>query len=247
MGDFIPEAHVKGFDGFNFIALICSNCFATCFANSFLSIMPQKYKVFFNQSIVYLVKRNESNFPYNTLITNPKTSDIQKLTKVLLKETKKITVVLECDSLELSWKIFKSQFNIRKAAGGLVINQNHELLFIKRKGLWDLPKGHIEKGEKTKTAALREVTEECGISGQTIIKKITTTYHTYYLNNEPVLKPSVWYLMTYVGDNKTQPQEKEGITEVIWVPYTKIPDYITNSYPSIASLLQLFIGSGTDS
>jgi 8-oxo-dGTP pyrophosphatase MutT (NUDIX family) len=208
--------------------------------------MPQKYKVFFNHSIVYLVKRNETNFPHNSLIINPKASAIQKLTKELLKNTEVKTVVLECDDIALSWKIFKTQFNIRKAAGGLVMNQNHELLFIKRKGLWDLPKGHIEKGEKTKVAALREVTEECGIHGQTIVKKLATTYHTYYLCNEPVLKPSVWYLMTYLGEEKTQPQEKEGITEAIWVPYTKIADYLTNAYPSIASLLQLFTGSDSD-
>jgi 8-oxo-dGTP pyrophosphatase MutT (NUDIX family) len=117
------------------------------------------------------------------------------------------------------------------------------LLIIKRKGLWDLPKGHIEKGEKTKIAALREVTEECGIFNQTIVNKITKTYHVYYLNNIPILKPSTWFLMKYSGNKKTEPQKKEGITSAVWIPADKIEKYIEKSYPSIAYLLQLLIDS----
>ena len=32
------------------------------------------------------------------------------------------------------------------AAGGLVFNQNDELLMIYRRGKWDLPKGKLEVG-----------------------------------------------------------------------------------------------------
>ncbi|MFA6403810.1 MAG: NUDIX domain-containing protein [Salinivirgaceae bacterium] len=205
--------------------------------------MPQKYKVFFNHNKVYLVKRNQSNFFHNTLFINLKASNIKQLSNELLTNNEKKIIVFECDDLEASWKIFKNQFTVRKAAGGLVLNQKNELLLIKRKGLWDLPKGHLEEGEKNKQAALREVTEECGIHGQTIASKTETTYHVYYLNNLTILKPSAWYVMNYMGNEKTESQIKEGITEAVWIPIKDISEYIPNSYPSVASLLEKFIGS----
>lgn len=177
------------------------------------------------------------------MFINLKASNIKQLSNELLTNNEKKIIVFECDDLEASWKIFKNQFTVRKAAGGLVLNQKNELLLIKRKGLWDLPKGHLEEGEKNKQAALREVTEECGIHGQTIASKTETTYHVYYLNNLTILKPSAWYLMNYMGNEKTESQIKEGITEAVWIPIKDISEYIPNSYPSVASLLEKFIGS----
>jgi 8-oxo-dGTP pyrophosphatase MutT (NUDIX family) len=44
-------------------------------------------------------------------------------------------------------KKLKKKFLVKKAGGGLVYNNNGEVLFIFRNGKWDLPKGGIEKGE----------------------------------------------------------------------------------------------------
>ena len=38
-----------------------------------------------------------------------------------------------------------------------------EFLLLDYGRFWDYPKGHVEKGEDDKTAALRELTEETGI------------------------------------------------------------------------------------
>ena len=51
------------------------------------------------------------------------------------------------------------------AAGGIVQNEHREVLFIFRKGKWDLPKGKMEKAERPEVAAIREVEEECGVTG----------------------------------------------------------------------------------
>ena len=48
-------------------------------------------------------------------------------------------------------------------AGGLILNQYNEVLFIFRKNLWDLPKGKVEFYETLEKAALREVIEETGV------------------------------------------------------------------------------------
>ena len=50
-----------------------------------------------------------------------------------------------------------------KAGGGLVINKEGKLLFIFRKGIWDLPKGKMDFGETLEETAVRETSEETGI------------------------------------------------------------------------------------
>ncbi|MCK7539615.1 MAG: NUDIX domain-containing protein [Marinilabiliales bacterium] len=68
-----------------------------------------------------------------------------------------------------------SLFNIVIAAGGFVRNEKDEILFIFRRGHWDLPKGKLnhKKGiiEKKKDAAVREVMEETGIEKIDIFAK----------------------------------------------------------------------------
>ena len=40
------------------------------------------------------------------------------------------------------------------AAGGLVLNEKGEVLFMFRKGKWDLPKGKLDPGETMDACAL---------------------------------------------------------------------------------------------
>ncbi|MDB4195885.1 NUDIX domain-containing protein, partial [Flavobacteriales bacterium] len=61
-------------------------------------------------------------------------------------------------------KLLEKRFRIVEAGGGLVVNEKDEVLFIFRKGKWDIPKGKLEKREKIKHGAIREVEEECGIT-----------------------------------------------------------------------------------
>ena len=74
------------------------------------------------------------------------------------------------------WKIFRIYFTEVGAAGGLVKHTSGRYLFIEKKGKLDLPKGHIEEGEEAASCALREVSEECGIVGQTIVKPLVPSY-----------------------------------------------------------------------
>src|SRR3989344_3434394 len=80
---------------------------------------------------------------------------------------------------------------------------------------WDFPKGHIEIGEDSESAALREVEEETGVKAK-IIDKVGQTQYFYWetegephfapqsggLGGEKVLKTVTFYLMKYIGEGE---------------------------------------------
>ena len=115
------------------------------------------------------------------------------------------------------WKIFRIYFTEVGAAGGLVKHSSGRFLFIEKKGKLDLPKGHMEPGEQAEECAVREVSEECGITGHKIVKPIDPSYHTYSWEGISYLKKTNWFLMDYDGKMITEPQYEEGITKVIWL------------------------------
>jgi 8-oxo-dGTP pyrophosphatase MutT (NUDIX family) len=141
------------------------------------------------------------------------------------------------NNLDKLTKIFFEDHKKIEAAGGLVINQKDEILFIDRLGYWDLPKGKVEKNEELKSAAIREVEEECGINNPSIEKKLLETYHTYSAKGKNYFKTTHWYLMTYLGDEKLTPQLEEGITEVRWINKEKMEEQIARTYNSILDVL----------
>lgn len=132
---------------------------------------------------------------------------------------------------------FSTIFQNVEAAGGLVENSNNEFLLIKRNGVWDLPKGKAENGEKIETTALREVSEECGIKLPTIDSPIGNTLHIYTRDGKQFLKRTHWYKMTYTGTETLTPQHVEDITEAKWVSREEIKNYMENTYGSVKLVL----------
>jgi 8-oxo-dGTP pyrophosphatase MutT (NUDIX family) len=126
---------------------------------------------------------------------------------------------------------------IIEAAGGMVFNEAGELLMMKRRGFWDMPKGKLDEGETIEECAIREVSEETGLLNLTVIKKLQITYHTYLYNGENALKPSHWYLMSHAGDEELIPQTEEDITEIRWVNKEEARSLVDQAYPSIAEMI----------
>jgi len=199
--------------------------------------MPQKYKVFFNNNKLFIAKKQLPGINFKAIFTNPNKEDVKDLIAMLLNSELANNYLIITDDLIKTWEEFKSYFEIRKAAGGLVVNNKNERLFIKRKGFWDLPKGHLKKNEKNRIAAIREVQEECGINNVKIEKKLVKTYHTYMLKKTIVLKPTKWYLMSYEGNSKPKPQIEEEITHVEWADKSREKEMIKNIFSSIIEVL----------
>lgn len=197
------------------------------------------YKVFFNDRTIFLTDSFNQHFKaHNGLFQqyHNKTNLKFLINKFEKTESFDNLFIHFKDLNELQF-IFKSCFSFMEAAGGVVRNSNGEILAIKRLGKWDLPKGKVEKGENFKEAAIREVEEECGISNVKITASLHPTYHTYWLNNNRILKETHWYEMTYEGNEPLVPQAEEGITEVRWIKPSEMEMVINDTYASIREVL----------
>ncbi|MBR3427398.1 MAG: NUDIX domain-containing protein [Bacteroidales bacterium] len=127
-------------------------------------------------------------------------------------------------------------FRMAPAAGGIIMKDGI-FVSIVRKGIPDLPKGHIEKGETPEAAALREVEEETGIGNLKIVKALPITWHCYVEHEEWTLKPTYWYLMSTSENIQPKPQTEEGITEIKLTGNEAIEDFLRNTYRSTSEIL----------
>jgi len=200
--------------------------------------MAQKYKVFLFGNVIVFTNKTDLHRKTDILYELTDSEDFKSLVFDYLTKRKGHHVRVVCTDVERVWSNFCQWFEVRRAAGGLVVNADGDYLFIRRKGLWDIPKGHIEHGESSKDGGLREVTEECGISGMQIERLICTTWHTYYIDNQPVLKSTDWYLMRYNGPLMLKPQTDEDITEAAWVKPGNVDTLLENSFSSIPEVVK---------
>ena len=161
-----------------------------------------------------------------------------KLIYNLIKNSTRTQFLFLCKNAKSTLKKFSKSIKLIEAAGGLVRNERKECLVIFRNGVWDLPKGKIEEGEKTRKAAIREVEEECGIKVKKAGKKICKTFHVYLMRNQELaLKKTHWYRMKAEGQDKLKPQKEEGITKARWFTKEKLAILTQNTYPSIIDVL----------
>ena len=136
---------------------------------------------------------------------------------------------------EEEWGRFAQDFRIIHAAGGIVADENDDVLMIFRYGCWDFPKGKVEEGEDWETAALREVEEETGLHGITLAEPLPNTYHTYLLHGTPILKITHWYAM-HAPQQSLTPQTEEDISQAVWVPREEVAERLSDSYLSLKEL-----------
>ena len=132
----------------------------------------------------------------------------------------------------------RNKFKVVKAAGGLV-RKKEKFLMIYRMKKWDLPKGKIERGEKNRKAAAREVEEECNVTVK-VDGKICTTWHTYTMNKRAMIKKTRWYIMDVVDDSKMRPALAEDIEETRWMNGKEVYHALEHSYKSISYVFEQY-------
>lgn len=198
------------------------------------------YNIYFNKRVLNISNPDKliKNNPNSIYLNSPAEEDLVQLPEFFEKSVhmSNLVVAAHPSDVETKFNTICSAFTQINAAGGLVENEKGEYLLIFRNGLWDLPKGKQEEGEDISVTALREVEEECGITGLELKDLICITRHTYRMNGEFILKHTYWYKMSHTGDCNLVPQTEEGIDQVKWVAKENLASYIHNTYPSIKEL-----------
>jgi len=202
-------------------------------------------KIYYGEKPVYLC--NEMDDTLNELLHHPDVVFIDELSspaiKSLIHEIKKEDFhagIIWNNDFEKLQKAFFKHFSVIEAAGGIVQNDNKDLLFIFRRNKWDLPKGKLEKNESPEICAEREIEEETGVRDLQLRKKIGDTYHIYDEYGKHFLKVSHWYYFTCPAKQNIEPQTEEDITEVKWFKTKDIKTPVTNTYATIKDILQSF-------
>lgn len=153
---------------------------------------------------------------------------------------RKLLVVAE--DAEACFERFCQQMPIVRAAGGVVENDSGDILFMTRKGWRDLPKGHIDEGETSEQAAVREVMEETGLQEVDIITPLCPTFHFHRAYGRWEIKQTDWYLMHAPGENPAIcPEEGENITSVEWLRGRRLWQAVEESYSTIKVVFEKYL------
>jgi 8-oxo-dGTP pyrophosphatase MutT (NUDIX family) len=199
------------------------------------------YKVHFENRFIMISPEPERVQKYGLFHKFYDTKELYKIISEFQSDKSNNAINVYGPDIKHIWKIFRIYFTEVGAAGGLVKHSSGRYLLIEKKGKLDLPKGHIEQGEEPEVCALREVNEECGITGHTIVKPICPSYHTYSWEGISYLKKTSWFLMKYEGDMITEPQVSEGITKVEWLFPDELNSIKSSAWLSLMDLINCSI------
>jgi 8-oxo-dGTP pyrophosphatase MutT (NUDIX family) len=100
---------------------------------------------------------------------------------------------------------------------------------------WGFPKGHLEPGEMPEAAALREVSEETGLSDLSIRGAIDTIDWYFRFRGQLIHKVCHFFLME-TRESSTLPQRAEGITACRWSGYEDATSLV--SYANARDILR---------
>jgi len=134
------------------------------------------------------------------------------------------------------------KLSIEVSAGGIVFRRKEgiQIAFILDPfDKWTFAKGHVERGEKSETAAVREVEEETGLQNLEAVEylgKIDFWFKDKYQNvGARVHKFVYYYLLEAPRDAKHRLQKGEKIKDLKWIPLEKAEGF--SSYKDTAQVL----------
>jgi len=204
-----------------------------------------KISIYFDEKPVYLCDALDPAL--QELVKHPDTVLVEECStpaiNALLHEIKKDNFhagVLCFENFTKLKKAFFKHFMAIEACGGVVQNEQKELLFIYRRNKWDLPKGKLEAGETEVDCAQREIEEETGVKDLTLKKKIGETYHTYNEYGKHFIKTTHWFYFTCSSKQELQPQTAEDITSIKWVSTKNIQEPMNDTYENIREIVRRF-------
>lgn len=205
------------------------------------------YKVFFNDRVIQIVGAGKITLtkPCYPVRAPESGKALAEWFAAFTKSADQCVALQAQDPEKYFAAVFAPFFLNVPAAGGLVMRNNKSMLFMERNGKWDLPKGKIDPGETPQMAALREVEEECGISGHSIVKQLPSTFHIYLSPYKKtlgqwILKETFWFEMNYSGVNSGIPQTEENITQLKWLAKDELNIVLENTYENLKTIIERY-------
>jgi len=203
------------------------------------------YKIYINDNPLFLAGKEDAaalrqRFP--GCLTGIYTGQVKSLLHyidLLEKASSPMVVVIYSADLRQLAADFYSLFRYVEAAGGLVFNALGRALFIFRRGKWDLPKGKLTPGEQPLQGALREIQEETGLGVLKPGPLLTTTFHTYRVGGQRVLKRTHWFLVE-TTETGLVPQAEEDIEKAVWNEISFLDDQKGVTYDNILDVIEAY-------
>lgn len=195
------------------------------------------YKVFLRDKVICFTTPEIAPSGSENVFLNPELSELQRILSSIDKSTTQIEFWFVADDAEKLFINFYTRMKIVAAAGGIIINELNQMLFIYRRGHWDLPKGKIDFGETEEQAAVREVSEETGLNSIKIHKRLISSFHVYTIGHEWILKETHWFLMKTKSTGILVPQAEEGISQIRWIDEINIDEMTKKVYLSLQAVV----------
>ena len=111
------------------------------------------------------------------------------------------------------------------SAGIVVFNNGKYLLLHYEAGHWDLPKGHVEKDENLKDAALRELEEETSIANVEFIDKFKEHIHYFFKRKGELVSKDVYFFLAKSKNQVVKLSEEHIAYE--WLHFDKALEKLT--------------------
>jgi 8-oxo-dGTP pyrophosphatase MutT (NUDIX family) len=93
---------------------------------------------------------------------------------------------------------------------------------------WIFPKGHAEEGESAEQAALRELTEETGVSAVTLDTTRVFSVAYSFIHNEERIEKTVDYYIGYCISTDTQITQPREVAELRWCSFAEADAILTH-------------------
>jgi len=133
------------------------------------------------------------------------------------------------------------------SAGGVAYRKDGDLTEIvliqtSSEGRWQLPKGHVDKGETNEEAAVREVREEAGINCE-IVEEVEAIDYSYVERHgktpERIHKTVYFFLMSYIDGDVADHDDE--VREARWVNVLDAIEWL--AFETERSVVEKAIGS----
>jgi putative (di)nucleoside polyphosphate hydrolase len=127
----------------------------------------------------------------------------------------------------------------RNAASILLLrpddHQGWEILLVhkpRKRDAWQLPQGGMEEGETPEQCAIREVQEEAGVTGVTVLGQSSIVYQydfpTSYRRFRPdhICGQKIYFVYGTVGRDVVVTVDNNEINDFCWVTLKEFPKYL---------------------